>query len=216
MSVPTSAAFGAGRVRLAVAANQGRKGARSFVQTVAEAVAPVALAQEESWNDARPERDHAVPTLPLGREGMCRLRGEEGWRELIVGPIGGSDQAGERQPTLSLAAPPEDGQATFRNRMEPEIERVKALYPQARDVGSAEGAKENGAFLEGRTEVPSVDCSQAAGAILKELKERVPVSRTAKGHAEVEKAIRSLALRPRRAEGIMRSGLRRACRLDRG
>jgi hypothetical protein len=51
---------------------------------VAEAVAAVALAQEESGNDARPAREHPVTTRPLGREGTGRLRGEDGGRETEV------------------------------------------------------------------------------------------------------------------------------------
>jgi hypothetical protein len=84
MIAPKDAAFDAGRVRRAREATPGRKGARSGVHHVAEAVAAVALAQEESGNDAQPAREHPVTTRPRGREGTDRLRGEDGGRETEV------------------------------------------------------------------------------------------------------------------------------------
>jgi hypothetical protein len=137
----------------------------------------------------------------------------------------GPDKAGERQHTIYMAATPEYGKATFLDRMDREIERVKALYPQARSVGIADGAQGNWEFLEPRTETQIVDFYHAAeylsdaadvlfsgrpkekerwwedrchflkhepgaaGAIVKELKRLSTVSRTANGHADVEKAI---------------------------
>ena len=132
MSAHKDAEFGSGRVLLDLEENHGRKVARSFVQNVADAVATVTLAQEESWNYALPASEHPATTVPLGLDGTCLLRDEDGWRETMVGTIGFSDQAGERQPTISMAATPEYGKATFRDRMEQEVERVKALSPQAR------------------------------------------------------------------------------------
>ena len=48
------AEFGSGRVILDLEENHGRRVARSFVQNVADAVATVALAKEESWDYALP------------------------------------------------------------------------------------------------------------------------------------------------------------------
>src|SRR6476619_6014739 len=56
---------------------------------------------------------------------MC----EDGWREAMVGTIGFYDKAGERQHTVSMAATPEYGKATFLGRLESEVARVKAKYP---------------------------------------------------------------------------------------
>src|ERR671921_556244 len=49
------AEFGSGRVIIDLEENHGRKVARSFVQNVADAVATVALAREETWGYALPE-----------------------------------------------------------------------------------------------------------------------------------------------------------------
>jgi hypothetical protein len=156
------AEFGSGRVLLDLAENHGRKVARSFVQNVADAVAAVALAKEESWNYALPEMEHPVTTITLGLDGTCLLMCEDGWRETMVGTIGFYDKVGERQHTIYMAATPEYGKATFLDRMDREIERVKALYPQARYVGIADGTRGNWDFLEPRTETQIVDFYHAA------------------------------------------------------
>jgi len=156
------AEFGSGRVLMDLEENHGRKVARSFIQNVADAVAAVALAKEEAWNYAVPEMDHPVTTITLGLDGTCLLMCEDGWRETMVGTIGFYDKAGERQHTIYLAATPEHGKATFLDRMGREVERVKTLYPQARYVGIADGAKGNWEFLGPRTEVQIVDFYHAA------------------------------------------------------
>jgi hypothetical protein len=156
------AEFGSGRVILDLEENHGRKVARSFVQNVADAVATVALAKEEAWSYALPEMEHPVSTITLGLDGTCLLMCEDGWRETMVGTIGFYDKAGERQHTIYMAATPEYGKATFLGRMEREVERVKAVYPQVRYVGIADGAKGNWEFLEPRTEVQILDFYHAA------------------------------------------------------
>ncbi|HSQ58278.1 MAG TPA: ISKra4 family transposase, partial [Gemmata sp.] len=80
----------------------------------------------------------------------------------MVGTIGFYDKSGERQHTVYMAATPEYGKATFLDRMGREVARVKALYPQARYVGIADGARGNWDFLEPRTEVQIVDFYHAA------------------------------------------------------
>lgn len=129
---------------------------------MADAVATVALAQEESWNYALPAMDHPVTTITLGLDGTCVLMCEDGWLEAMVGTIGLYDKAGERQHTIYMAATPEYGKATFLDRMDREVERVKVLYPEARYVGIADGARGNWDFLEPRTETQIVDFYHAA------------------------------------------------------
>jgi hypothetical protein len=156
------AEFGSGRVILDLEENHGRKVARSFVQNVADAVATVALAKEESWNYALPAMEHPVTTITVGVDGTCLLMGEDGWRETMVGTIGFYDRAGERQHTIYMAATPEYGKATFLERMDREVERVKELYPEAYYVGIADGARGNWDFLVPRTEIQIVDFYHAA------------------------------------------------------
>ena len=95
-------------------------------------------------------------------DGTCLLLCEGGWRETMVGTIGFYDDQGERQHTIYLGATPEYGKATFLDRMEREVERVKAAYPQARYVGLADGAQGNWGFLERHTELQVIDFWHAA------------------------------------------------------
>ncbi len=151
------AEFGSGRVLIDLEENHGRKVARSFIQNVADAVATVALAQEETWDYALPEMEHPVTTITLGLDGTCLLLCEDGWRETMVGTIGFYDKAGERQHTIYMAATPEYGKATFLGRLESEVSRVKAKYPEAHYVGIADGAKGNWNFLGKHTAVQVTD-----------------------------------------------------------
>jgi hypothetical protein len=156
------AEFGSGRVLLDLQENHGRKVARSFVQNIADAVAAVALAKEESWDYALPEIEHPVTAITLGLDGTCLLMCEDGWRETMVGTIGFYDKAGERQHTIYMAATPEYGKATFLGRLESEVTRVKAKYPEAHYVGIADGARGNWEFLAKHTEDQVVDFWHAA------------------------------------------------------
>jgi hypothetical protein len=156
------AEFGSPRVITDLAENHGRKVARCFVQDVADAVAAVALAKEEDWEYVLPELEGPTATITIGMDGTCLLMCEGGWRETMVGTIGLYDKDGERQYTIYMAATPEYGKATFLDRMDREIARVKAAYPGARYVGLADGAKGNWSFLGRHTEVQVIDFWHAA------------------------------------------------------
>lgn len=88
--------------------------------------------------------------------------GGGGWRETMIGTIGLDDESGGRQQTIHLAATPHYGRAKFLDRMEREIERVKAAHPQARFVGLADGTKGNREFLGRHTEFQVIDFWHAA------------------------------------------------------
>lgn len=156
------AEFGSPRVIKDLAENHGRTVARCFVQNVADAVAAVAMAKEEDWEYALPELEEPTATITIGMDGPCLLLCEQGWRETMVGTIGFYDREGERQHTIYLAATPEYGKATFLDRMEREIGRVKGAYPHTRYVGLADGAQGNWTFLGRHTETQVIDFWHAA------------------------------------------------------
>src|SRR5437764_3103042 len=157
------AEFGSARVIKDLAENHGRQVARCFVQDVADAVAAVAMAKEEEWEYTLPESEGSTATITIGMDGTCLLMCEGGWRETMVGTIGLYDSEGRRQQTVYLAGTPEYGKATFLDRLEREIERVKEAHPRARYVGLADGAKGNWEFLGRHTEVQVIDFWHAAG-----------------------------------------------------
>jgi len=76
---------------------------------------------------------------------------DEGFREAMVGSISLYDGDGKRQHTIYLGEAPEYGKASFKQRYEHEIGRVKATYPNALYLGIADGAKDNWTFLTPHT-----------------------------------------------------------------
>jgi hypothetical protein len=156
------AEFSSTRVQEDLQQNHGRDVSRCLVQDIADAVAAVALAKEEDWSYHLPKMETPPATVALSLDGTCALMCEDGWRETMVGTISLYDPAGERQHTIYLGATPEYGKATFLDRLEREIERVKARYPEAHYVGIADGAKGNWGFLEKHTEAQVVDFWHAA------------------------------------------------------
>ena len=107
-------------------------------------VGTVVQTKEESWSCATPQIGR-VTTVGIGVDGTCMLICDQKWREAMTGSISLYEH-GERLHTIYLGAAPEYGKETFL-RMQREIEHVKALYPNARFIGIADGAKSNWDFL---------------------------------------------------------------------
>lgn len=154
--------FGSARVQRDLRDNHGREVSRCLVQDIADAVAAVALAKVEDWSYHLPQMETPPATVALSLDGTCALMCEDGWRETMVGTISFYDRQGERQHTISLAATPEYGKATFLGRLEAEVSHVKAKYPHAHYAGIADGAKGNWEFLERHTDTQVVDFWHAA------------------------------------------------------
>jgi len=57
-------------------------------QNVADSVAAVALAKEETWNYEVPTLEEPVATVTIGLDGACILMSDDGWREAMVGTLG--------------------------------------------------------------------------------------------------------------------------------
>lgn len=81
----------------------------------------------------------------------------------MVGTISLYDALGERQHTIYLGATPEYGKASFLERLEREIQRTKARYPQATYIGIADGAASNWQFLQRHTSEQVLDFYHASG-----------------------------------------------------
>lgn len=82
---------------------------------------------------------------------------EAGWREAMVGSVSLYDKSGERQHTVYVGASPEYGKAAFKERIKREILHIKSLYPKARYLGIADGAKSNWEFLKWHTSKQLID-----------------------------------------------------------
>lgn len=162
--VSSKFAYGAVRdVQRDLAENHGRPVAVSYLQRLSEAIGAVVQAKEADWEYVLPEPKAPVASVAVGLDGTCVLVGEDGWREAMVGTIALFAADGERQHTLYVAATPEYGKPTFLARLERELQRVKAAYPQARYIGLADGAESNWRFLTSRTDVQLIDFYHASG-----------------------------------------------------
>ncbi len=137
--------------------NHNRAITKAFVQTVSDAVAAVATVKEEQWSYQLPELPADVATLGIGIDGTCLLMCKDGWREAMVGTISLYDLLGERLHTTYIGATPEYGKKTFLKRMESEIAKVRAAFPDATKVGVADGAKSNWTFLTKHTDRQVLD-----------------------------------------------------------
>ena len=162
--VSSKMSYGAAReVQRDLGDNHGRSVAVSYIQRLAEAVASVVQAKEESWSYAPPVLATPITTVTVGLDGTCMLLCEDGWREAMVGTVGLYDGHGERQHTIYLGATPEYGKGRFLERLEREIARTKQRYPEATYVGIADGAESNWRFLEQHTGVQILDFYHATG-----------------------------------------------------
>ncbi len=142
--------------------NHGRQIAASYVQNVADWVGGIAEAKEEVWEYAAPALEAAVTTVAISLDGAMLPMQEAGWREAMVGSLSLYAPDGERLHTIYVGEAPEYGKETFKHRMEREIARLKARYPEALYLGIADGAASNWAFLEQHTERQLLDYFHAA------------------------------------------------------
>lgn len=150
-------------VRRDLAENHARPVAMSCLQRLSEAIGAVVQAKEADWDYELPCVAEPVSHVSVGLDGTCMLLCEGGWREAMVGTISLYNAEGERQHTLYVGATPEYGKASFLSRLERELERVKARYPQAHYIGLADGAELNWRFLTPRTEAQLIDFYHASG-----------------------------------------------------
>ena len=137
--------------------NHNRSIAKSTVQNVTDWVGSIACAQEEKWEYELPELNEPISTVVFSLDGAYILMANEGYREAMVGNLSLYDCNGKRQHTLYLGEAPEYGKASFKERYEHEIGRLKEHYPDALYLGIADGAKDNWTFLEPHTDRQLLD-----------------------------------------------------------
>ena len=161
--VSSKLAYGSARdVQRDLGDNHQRPVAVSYIQRVSEAVSSIIAAKEESWNYVPPQMEVEIASVAIGLDGTCMLLCDTGWREAMVGTISLYDALGERQHTIYIGATPEYGKASFLERLEREIGRTKARYPQATYIGIADGAASNWQFLKRHTTQQVLDFYHAS------------------------------------------------------
>lgn len=139
-------------------AQHGRTVSRSYVAEVAGDVAAI-VEEKEHWNYALPSAPagNRVKTVAVGLDGACVHIIDEGWKQLMVGTITFYDDEDERIDTIYIANTPESGKETFFEKMDKELDQVRAAYPKARYTGVADGAHDFWTWLEPRATWQIVD-----------------------------------------------------------
>ena len=158
----------------------GRVVSRCYIQDISAIVSGQVEAKSRHLDYAHCEPDPIdVASVTIGLDGTCLLFCEEGNRQAMVGTIAFYDAAGERLHTNYIATAPEHGKATFIQRMDEDIARIKDKYPNARYVGISDGATDYLPWLKKHTTTQILDfwhvteyLSEASGAIHRSKKKR--------------------------------------------
>ena len=133
---------------------------RCYIQDISAAVAAQVKAKDPYWSYAQTENEPLpvrVDSIAIGLDGTCMLFCDEGYRQAMVGTIAFFDAAGERLHTIYVAAAPEHGKATFLQRMDEEIARIKGNHGDARYVGISDGATDYVPWLKRHTTTQILD-----------------------------------------------------------
>ena len=182
--------------------NHGRSVPRSFVQTLAETVGSIALAQAEKWHYQTPKPSAPIATVSIGVDGTCMLMCDEHYREAMVGTISLVDGQGERHHTTDIGASPEYGKAKFFERMTREIEHIRTRFPDAHYQGLADGAAENWDFLAPLTDTQVLDFYHAC-QYLKGVAKGLYPRRLSQREAWLENQCQALKHEPGAADTIL-------------
>ncbi len=151
----------------------GRPISRCLIQDLSAAVAEQVEAKSRHLSYS-----HCEPTAPevsfvtIGLDGTCMLFCGREYRQAMVGTIAFYDASDERLYTNYIAAAPEHGKATFLQRMDEEIERIKKKYGGVRYIGISDGTADYSPWLKQHTSTQVLDfwhtteyLAETAGAI---------------------------------------------------
>lgn len=137
--------------------NHGRRISKKYLQKVSESVAHIVENKQAVWEYDLPKLDASITTVAISLDGVMLPTCDEGWRESMVGTLSLYDAQGNRQHTIYVGEAPEYGKATFMERFDNEIVKIKEHYPGVLYVGIADGAKNNWPFLQKHTNKQVLD-----------------------------------------------------------
>ena len=147
--------------------NHGRYISRTYIQDISEAVAKTIQEKSEKWEYTVPVSEEDASVIGISLDGTCMLMVNDGYRVAMVGAISIYDKEGERLYTHYTSSAPEYGKATFYKEFDKEITRIQRLYPNAKSVGVADGAKDNWTFLSNYTKIQILDYFHATEYLAK-------------------------------------------------
>lgn len=137
--------------------NHARKISVDYIQKVSSQVGDIIEATKTDWTYDLPSQTADTKLISLGRDGTTMPVRKEGYRETMNGTITFHSESGERLHTIYFANAPQYGKAKFDAAFDDEIAKVKSLFPTAKYIGLADGAKENWTYLEQHVDVSILD-----------------------------------------------------------
>lgn len=157
----------ASKVSEDMALNHGRPVSRHLIQRLSAAVGEIARDNEFEWQYEIPALTAVVTYIAVSRDGTTTPIIKKGYRETMCGTITLYDINGNRLHTIYVACAPEYGKKSFDAVMDMELKKVKKLYPTAKYIGLADGAKNNWTYLEDKTEIYILDFYHASEHLTK-------------------------------------------------
>ncbi|MDR1872399.1 MAG: ISKra4 family transposase, partial [Deltaproteobacteria bacterium] len=145
------------------AENHRRPISRDYIKSLSDEVGVLAqeIEQIHEYIDPLDINKDNVSTISISLDCTTVLFTEDGksvsYRETMVGVISIIDDMGERLHTIYVGEAPEYGKEKFLERLDRELNRAKARYPNAKIQGIADGAASNWAFLDSRTDTQLLD-----------------------------------------------------------
>jgi hypothetical protein len=145
------------------AENHRRPISRDYIKSLSDTIGTLAQNIEQicKYEDPFDIKTEDIKTISVSLDGTTILFTEDGkkvfYREAMVGVISLINADGERLHTIYMGEAPEYGKEKFLNRLDLELTRAKARYPNAFVQGIADGAASNWAFLESRTQTQALD-----------------------------------------------------------
>jgi len=137
--------------------NHGRKISVDYIQKVSSQLGDIIEETKTVWTYVLPSQTSDTKIISLGRDGTTMPIRKEGYRETMNGTISFHSESGERLHTIYLANAPEYGKSKFDANFTNEIAQIKSLFPKAKFIGLADGAKENWTYLEKHVDVSILD-----------------------------------------------------------
>jgi hypothetical protein len=140
---------------------------KSFAQDLGTCVAALVTTQAGQLDDWQPRSGvEEVALIAVGVDGAHLNTRQPGWRQSMAGTLALYDRNGERLETLYAGGGPGEtppqGKATFFNRMDLLLARLRSAYPKARVVGLSDGAVDLQSYPRKRCDEHLLDFHHAA------------------------------------------------------
>jgi len=133
-----------------------RKISKKYLQNVSASVSDIIQTKTE-WEYSLPAFDSSIESVAISMDGAMLPMCNGTWRESMVGVISLYDKKGDKKHSIYIAESPEYGKKSFMERLEKEVTKIKAKFPNILYLGIADGAKNNWTFLEHHTDKQLLD-----------------------------------------------------------